>query len=87
MPPAEPGKQLTHGQKTCSIVGSTRERRMRSTGPSGHEAGRTAWRLRTPRGRQESDRRFILARLESEGLKPSPEADRRTLIRRVSRST
>jgi hypothetical protein len=28
--------------------------------------------------------RFVLARLEQEGLKPSPEADRRTLIRRVS---
>lgn len=28
--------------------------------------------------------RFILARLESEGLKPAPEADRRTLIRRLS---
>jgi hypothetical protein len=28
--------------------------------------------------------RFILARLEREGLKPSPEADRRTLIRRLS---
>jgi mono/diheme cytochrome c family protein len=28
--------------------------------------------------------RFILARLEKEGLKPSPEADRRTLIRRVT---
>src|SRR5438094_725806 len=28
--------------------------------------------------------RFILARLEQEGLRPSPEADRRTLIRRVS---
>src|SRR5262249_17951107 len=28
--------------------------------------------------------RFILARLEREGLKPSPEADRYTLIRRVS---
>jgi hypothetical protein len=27
---------------------------------------------------------FILARLESEGIKPSPEADRATLIRRVS---
>ncbi len=27
---------------------------------------------------------FILARLEREGLKPTPEADRRTLIRRVS---
>ena len=30
------------------------------------------------------DRRFILARLEKEGLKPSPEADRPTLIRRVT---
>ena len=28
--------------------------------------------------------RFILARLEREGLQPSPEADRRLLIRRVS---
>ena len=28
--------------------------------------------------------RFVLARLEREGLKPSPEADRSTLIRRVS---
>ncbi|MFN3651714.1 MAG: DUF1553 domain-containing protein [Armatimonadota bacterium] len=28
--------------------------------------------------------RFVLARLEREGLKPSPEADRRTLIRRLS---
>ncbi len=28
--------------------------------------------------------RFLLARLESAGLKPSPEADRRTLIRRLS---
>src|SRR5262249_47715117 len=27
---------------------------------------------------------FVLARLEKEGLKPSPEADRATLIRRVS---
>ncbi len=33
--------------------------------------------------RNEIDR-FILARLEKEGLKPSPEADRRALIRRLS---
>lgn len=34
-------------------------------------------------GKNEVDR-FILARLEKEGLKPSPEADRYSLIRRVS---
>ena len=27
---------------------------------------------------------FVLARLETEGLKPSPEADKATLLRRVS---
>jgi hypothetical protein len=35
-------------------------------------------------GRRESDRRVYPARLDREGLKPSPEADRRTLARRVA---
>ena len=30
------------------------------------------------------DRQFVLARLEKEGLKPAPVADRRTLLRRAS---
>ena len=36
-----------------------------------------------PGGRNAIDR-FVLARLEKEGLKPSPEASKRYLIRRVS---
>lgn len=47
--------------------------------------------LPTPLARPEAEKRvandldrFIFARLESEGLEPAPEADRRTLIRRAS---
>ncbi len=39
--------------------------------------------MEIPWGRNPIDR-FILARLEREGLQPAPEADRRTLIRRLS---
>ena len=39
--------------------------------------------LKDPRGSANPIDRFIFARLESEGLKPSPDAGRRTLIRRA----
>jgi Protein of unknown function (DUF1553)/Protein of unknown function (DUF1549) len=45
--------------------------------PAFHEAADRAW-VKTPVDA------FILARLKKEGLKPSPQADRATLIRRVS---
>ena len=62
---------------------------------AGDELGRTHWAFRPPVRppippvkdakwpRNDLDR-FVLARLEKEGLAPSPEADRTTLIRRLS---
>jgi hypothetical protein len=40
--------------------------------------------VKDPSGSKNPIDRFILARLKEEGIRPSPEADRRTLIRRVS---
>lgn len=40
--------------------------------------------VKNPKGAHNPVDLFILARLEAEGLSPSPEADRRTLIRRLS---
>ncbi len=84
MPPKASGKQLAPDQKALL-------RRWVSEGAkwSSH------WAFDPPRkadppavknatwGRSPLDR-FILARLEAEGLSPSPEADRETLIRRVT---
>ncbi len=50
---------------------------MKPVRPDVPEVKNTAW-CRSPIDR------FVLARLEKEGLSPSPEADRETLIRRVS---
>ena len=47
-------------------------------------AARAAGRQATPNWPRNPIDHFVLARLEREGLKPSPEADRATLIRRVT---
>ncbi len=83
MPPADSHKSLTAAQKTTlrqwieqggayaqhwSFVAPVR--------PPIPEVHRAGWALN-------SIDRFILARLEAEGLSPSPEADRYTLVRRL----
>jgi hypothetical protein len=84
MPPADSNKKLTEAEKSLlkewiasgaawqnhwSFVPPTR--------PGLPPVSRVAWP-------QNAIDRFILARLEAEQLSPSPEADRRTLIRRLS---
>src|SRR5262249_34665832 len=84
MPPAKSGKSITpeqvetlrrwieqgaKWQKHWALIPPVR--------PAPPKVGAEGWR------RNAIDS-FVLARLEKEGLKPSPEADRRTLIRRLS---
>jgi hypothetical protein len=83
MPPADSGKQLSKEQievlKKWITQGAAYE---------GHWAFQPPVRRPLPEvknkswPRNEIDR-FILAKLEAEGLSPSPQADRQTLIRRV----
>jgi hypothetical protein len=82
MPPAKSGKHLTERQ--VELI-----RRWIAQGGKWQKH----WSLIPPRrpplppaegwGRNAIDR-FVLTRLKQEGLRPSPEADRRTLIRRLS---
>ncbi|NUQ63706.1 MAG: DUF1553 domain-containing protein [Pirellulales bacterium] len=84
MPPAQSHKTLSDAQKQL-LVRWIREGAeyqphwslVPPQQPGLPEVKNTAW-IRTPIDR------FILARLESEGLTPAPEADRRTLARRVA---
>ena len=76
MPPPESGKSLSAAEKDRSNAGSRKGRRTVAL------VARAAFAGERPRGRDRSwprnpIDRFILARLEAEGLRPSPEADRR----------
>ena len=84
MPPASTGKKLTTAQvavlKQWIAQGGKYDAHWSFVPPKRPAlptVRNTAW------GKNPIDR-FILARLEQEGLKPSPEADRATLIRRLS---
>ncbi|MFN3486868.1 MAG: DUF1549 domain-containing protein, partial [Planctomycetota bacterium] len=84
MPPPKSGKKLTAREvellKRWIAEGAAYERHWAFVAPKRPavpEVKSPAW------CRNEIDR-FILARLEREGLKPSPEADRETLLRRLS---
>ena len=67
----------------CCAAGSTRARSGTRTGPTSppKRARAAGGRARRDWVRNPIDQ-FILARLEREGLKPSPEADKATLLRR-----
>jgi hypothetical protein len=79
MPPA----YLGHEQLKSSEIETLREWIQQGAAYEPHWSFITPKRPNVPVGHNAIDW-FIRARLEREGLKPSPEADRRTLIRRVS---
>lgn len=84
MPPPELGRTITPGAAGSAQPLDQRGRGMAS--PLGlHPAcGDCATRRGRCRVAPQSDHNFVLAHLESEGIAPSPEADRPTLIRRLS---
>jgi hypothetical protein len=79
MPPAAIHKELTPAQKN-----TIRQWVAEGAKYEGHWAYQPVRRPAPPRSTQNPIDAFILDRLDREGLRASPEADRRTLIRRVS---
>ncbi len=84
MPPPDSNKSLTDDQKallkTWIEEGAKYETHWSFSPPSRPQSPVT----KTEGWARNTIDRFILAKLESEGLKPAPEADRTTLIRRLS---
>ena len=78
MPPPEHNKQLTAAQKETIRLWIAQGAKYQK-----HWAFEAISRPPVPAGRNPVDA-FIAARLQKEGLKPTPQADRETLVRRVS---
>jgi hypothetical protein len=78
MPPASVHKELTEAQKA-----TIRQWVQEGAKYEGHWAYQPVQHYQVPAGQNPIDY-FIRARLDKEGLKPSPEADPRTLIRRLT---
>ena len=78
MPPPEHKKQLTAEQKETIRLWIVQGAKYQK-----HWAFEPISRPSAPAGRNPIDG-FLLTRLQKEGLKPTPEADRETLVRRVS---
>ena len=72
-PPGRRRPSLSRAERRAAALGLPQARRARRRP-----------RCRTPRGPANPIDRFVLARLEKEGLEPSPEASLETLVRRVS---
>jgi hypothetical protein len=79
MPPPSIHKELTPAQKDL-----IKQWVAEGAKYEGHWAYQPVQRLTPPSGGANPIDPFIQARLEREGLQPAPEADRRTLIRRLS---
>ena len=85
MPPADSGKQLSAGgNRAADRVDPARGPNIRCTGRTPSECGPTPPAVTDEPWVRNPIDRFMLARLEREGLKPSAEADRYALVRRVS---
>ena len=84
MPPPSTGKRLT-AQEIDRLTRWIRQGApTRRTGPTSSRSGRRVPQVGDRAWPKNDIDRFLLARLEKEKLRPSPEADRNALIRRLS---